>query len=286
MIVEGALNVFTDGSSYSGPRAGGVGIRFVHVDEAFEEKIIDVSVPGYKQATNNQMEIQACITALAGATRLSVFSMFSKIVIHTDSLYVTQNVGKAIFVWPKTKWLLQTGKPVLNADLWKELVKKIKGSGKRVEFQWVKGHSKNLHNRAADKLAKSSARNPLNAPLTIVESRRKRTSHTVSIGSVHMLGQRVSIRIVTAEYLRVQNVHKYKFEVITRKSPFYGKVDIAYSQHSLRAAHSYLVAFNSDQKNPRIANVLREVGKRKEQTENMNFEVVNAGEILKETCQA
>lgn len=64
MIIEDALNVYTDGSSYSGPRTGGIGIRFITIDEHGNEKILDIEEPGFNGATNNQMELYACIQAL------------------------------------------------------------------------------------------------------------------------------------------------------------------------------------------------------------------------------
>lgn len=64
MIREDAINVFTDGSSFSGPRVGGIGIRVVTVDESGNEVVEDHAQPGYRGATNNEMELQACIEGL------------------------------------------------------------------------------------------------------------------------------------------------------------------------------------------------------------------------------
>lgn len=156
--------------------------------------------------------------------------------------------------------MTRTGTPVLNAELWKELVRQIKKVLPRwVEITWIKGHSKNKHNKAVDKLAKKSAKNAFNEPLSIVDVRRKSTTRSVNIGSVEMRGQRLAIRIVTSEYLKVQKIHKYKYEVLSKRSKYYGNVDLIYSEHLLRAGHHYEVSVNTNTSNPRILNVMCEL---------------------------
>jgi hypothetical protein len=63
-------------------------------------------------------------------------------------------------------------------------------------------------NKAVDKLAKASAKRPLRDPLSHVTVRRKKSTRKVEPGSDRMLGQRLTIRIITAEDLPVQRVHK------------------------------------------------------------------------------
>ena len=83
---------------------------------------------------------------------------------------------------------------------------------------------------AADKLAKQSAKGGLRSPLTQVSVRRKRTSESMEAGSVRLSNQRLTIRVITCEYLRVQHLWKYKYEVMSPKSPYFGKVDVAFSE--------------------------------------------------------
>ena len=259
MLVENALNIYTDGSSFSSPRTGGIGIRFILIDGTGNEQVYDSCHPGYQGATNNQMELKACLIALDEARRRGLCKGTERIVIHTDSMYVCDNVTKAIFEWPKTRWHTRSRTPVLNTDLWKDLVKAIKASGCRVEFRWVKGHSKNLHNKAADKMARQSAKAPLNPPLTQVSVRRKQTSESVARGSVVMSSQRLSIRVITCEYLRPQRVWKLKYEVVSKASPYFGKVDIIFSDDLLKDGHSYHVRINNDTHNPRVVKIFREL---------------------------
>jgi hypothetical protein len=64
---------------------------------------------------------------------------------------------------------------------------------------------------------------------------------------------------VTDEYLKVQRTFRYKYEVMSKASAFYEKVDRAYSDILLKAGHTYYVLMNDETKNPRILKVYREV---------------------------
>lgn len=118
-IDESALNIFTDGSSQGKPRAGGIGIRYVTIGEDGNELVEDGYFLGYPGATNNQMELLACIRALEYARKYSLVAGFDKVIIWTDSLYVADNYLKSIFEWPNSKWCTRDGRPVLNAQHWK-----------------------------------------------------------------------------------------------------------------------------------------------------------------------
>lgn len=263
MIVGNAINIYTDGSSFSRPRAGGIGIRLVIVNSLGQEEFEDISLPGYAGATNNQMELHACMDGIKKAMRHPAFGNFSRIVIHSDSQYVVDNYKRALFSWSKNKWRNPQGKPVDNALLWKELLKTVRTCRKRVEFYWVKSHSKDQHNKAADRLARQSSRNATNPPLNIVKVRRKLSTKSIEPGSVPMLNQRTSIRIITDEYLILNKCCKYKYEIISKSSPYYGNIDFAYSEIILNAGHSYSIRFNDNSKNPTIIKMFRELPKAK-----------------------
>ena len=259
-MIQEPLKIYTDGSSYSHPRRGGIGIRFVGVNDAGDEVVDDVEIPGFKGATNNQMELCACIAGLREALEHRDLSLVSAFEIYTDSMYVAENYTFAMFEWSKNQWRNRDGRPILNAEQWKELIKLIrKSSPRRVDIRWIKGHAKDQHNKAADKLAKKSAKNPLNPPLTVVSVRRKKTKKSTEIGSVEMRGQRISIRIITTEYLPVQHLFKYKYEVLSKRSKFYGGVDTIFCSEVMRDGHHYHVRVNKNTANPTVTKVLREL---------------------------
>jgi len=260
MMKEDALNIYTDGSSYQSPRRGGIGIRFITVDEHGAEVIDDREELGYKGATNNQMELFAAVLALRIALESYDLTRFNSIELFTDSQYVSGNYKTAMFGWSSNRWTNRNGRPVVNADRWKELIKLIKRCAPlRVNIHWVKGHSKNVHNKAVDKLAKNSAKGLLNRSLTIVEVRRKHTHKMVEIGSVEMKGQRLRIRVLTSEYLRPQGLVKYKYEVLSKRSKYFQNVDVIFSSIDLRAGHHYEVVVNKNTANPSIVRLLREL---------------------------
>jgi ribonuclease HI len=223
------------------------------------EQVQDFQFTGYMGATIGKMEVMACAVGLEEAMERGLTAGRTRIIIRTDSMYVVENLPKAKFEWPKTRWRRRGGAPVLNAEEWKRLNKAMQNVRVNVDVEWVRSHSKDEHNRAADRLAKQAARTPHNRPLSTVHVRRKLSDESVEPGSVKMLGQRLSIRIVTTEYLKVQKVWKCMYEVLTESSPFYMKVDVLFSSELLAAGHSYYVQLNKEQSNPKVMKIFREI---------------------------
>jgi ribonuclease HI len=262
-IVENAINVFTDGSSFSRPRKGGMGIRFVVIDQEGHERAFDHEPLGHKGANNQQMELQACVEAfnylLSKYSPMNV-SHYRKVIVNTDSMYLFENFNKAKYEWPGTRWMTRSGAPVANAEIWRNLIKKSVKLGVPVEIRWVRGHKSSDGNKAADKMARRSAKGALRPPLSVVSVRKKKTERSEVRGSVILSGQRLTIRIVTTERLNLQKLWKYKYEVMSAKSRFRGNVDVAYSEIPLRDGHTYFVLMNNDSRNPKIEKNYREVG--------------------------
>lgn len=263
MLYHDALNVYTDGSSYSKPRKGGVGMLFIFLDDnGIDEIEIERDLLGYKGATNNQMELQAAILALKEVPNIPYSSLVQRIVIITDSRYVVENFSRAVYDWSRNKWHNREGAPIANAGQWKELLKAVKEVRMRVEFKWVKGHAKNPYNKRVDKAAKNSAKGLLQKPLVYTDVRRKKTTSMTKVGSVLMEGQRMMIRIVTCEYQRLQKVFKLRYEVMSPGSKYYGSMDFIFCSDALRTGHTYYVKVNEELKNPRIVKVIREILKK------------------------
>lgn len=257
-----ALNVFTDGSSFSGPRRGGIGIHYVWADDAGNEVAYDLSPAGYSGATNQEMELKACIEGLAFLTKRHCpvrVGDFSKVVIITDSMYVKDGYAQARGTWRRNGWRTREGNPVRHAVMWKELCRAADRLPVRVEVRWHKGHSsQNPNNREADRLARSSASGSLKAPLAPKNVRRKKSTHVEVRGCVPLLGQRLRIRIVSADYLKTHRMHTYKYEVVSR-GPLHDLVDRTYSDKLMKAGHVYDVRMNDDAAAPRVLKVFREI---------------------------
>lgn len=266
---ETALNIYTDGSSFPSPRIGGVGYTLITVDDEGYEVIYDDFLPSIKGATNNEMELEACIAALSTVTtkrppadlpRFFDIDRFSKIVIRTDSMYVYENFDRAKWTWPKTKWRTKDGRPVENVDYWKELIRLVKAAGLRVDIKWVKAHKRDPHNKRADRLARKSAKSPFMRRARPQRVRRKLSPYPLEVGSVRVEGQLVTVRVITDKYLGApHNCYRYMYEVMDEDSPWYQRVDYVWSDLMLSAGHTYFVRLNDNPKHPQIEEKLSEI---------------------------
>jgi ribonuclease HI len=261
IIDEEALNIYTDGSSYPDrKRAAGIGVRFVWVNEAGEEVTSDYAPTGWQQATVDEMEIEACTVALTEAGLLfRDMSRFKKILIFSDSMYVTSNFVSAMNVWPNRAWRGANGIPVENIDLWKRLRKAVRACPLRVDMKWVKAHKQNVHNRAADKLAKQSAAMPFNKPLSVSQTTSKWSDRKTKRGCVPIQGQELKIRIISTEYKKYGRDFEYRYEVIDPADKSFKDVDFIRYDQVLSRNKCLLVRLNSDQRIPRIEEVITEL---------------------------
>jgi len=141
------VEIFTDGACSGNPGPGGYGILL-----RYEKKIKEIS-GYYPNTTNNRMEMMAVIEGLKMLTRPS------RVRIVTDSRYVYQGITTWINAWLKKNWLNSQKKPVLNRDLWEELLTVSKPH--QIEWQWIKGHSQHPENERCDFLARHAIRENL-----------------------------------------------------------------------------------------------------------------------------
>lgn len=258
-----ALNVYTDGSSPKNPGVGGIGVRFIFPDNYESlEPIQDFNFPGYKGGGIGLMEIMAGIEALKEVLKLPDLHKIKRVVIHSDSMYFVDGYKSAIYSWSKKQWRKLDGSPVSNTKEWKDLLRlahKLSSHGLSLDIKKVQGHSTDIHNRAVDKLAKKSATFPIKNISQSSIVRRKNTKNKTVKGSIQGLGQRIKIRVITSEYLSLQKESKYRCEIISKGSVFYGKADFLFSKEVLRPAHSYLVILSGTGTYLQIKRVIKEL---------------------------
>lgn len=145
------LEIYTDGSSLGNPGKGGWGTVVVSGEKIIEE------LGGFdKDTTNNRMELQAAIEALK---YINKNHKKDSVTIYADSAYVLGGVTNWIFGWEKNGWKTSNKKPVLNQELWKELISLVRSFGGSITWQKVKGHSGHLYNDRADEIATTCAKN-------------------------------------------------------------------------------------------------------------------------------
>lgn len=265
-IVENALVIYTDGSLKPKGRKGGYGIVFIHIDSVGEETILDEhSPPGISGTTNNRMELQACIDALAMAPDQNCFQSVNSVVIRTDSKYVVDNYKSALGNWLQNKWRDWNGKPIENADLWKDFSRKYRNVHKRVDIEWVKGHGKgrkkDQYNIRADALATESALSPLSRANYRSSVRRKFAPGETKRGSVRIEGQTMIIYIIETKWENVQKIWNYRYQVVSKEHPDLHAIDFIYSYEQLRDGHLYKVKVNHDIGNPQIVKMIEEVNR-------------------------
>lgn len=260
ILKKNIVYLYTDGSSFSKPRRGGIGIRYIYLDEKENEFRIDCDETGNESGTNNQMELKAVVQGLKKLQSQNISIKYNLIEVRTDSQYITGNINNARYFWSKNQWKNKFGRPIENAILWKELIRQIGKIHCKVDIIWVKGHKNDVDNKAVDKSAKLSAKSILSPPIVPIKARRKKTSQITKRGSIEMEGQRISIFIVTEEYMRIQKLSKYRCEVTSNRSKYYGCLDVIYSElHHLKAGHNYSVRLNKDTHNPRILKMFKEL---------------------------
>jgi ribonuclease HI len=136
------VTIYTDGGSDPNPGIGGWAAILRY---GGHEKVLTGSEP---VATNNRMELQAAISALAALKRPC------QIEFHTDSEYLRQGITQWIEGWAKRNWILKSGKPVSNADLWQTLWPLVQQHD--INWHWVKGHAGNAINERVDQLARQA----------------------------------------------------------------------------------------------------------------------------------
>jgi len=95
MAHENAINIYTDGSSFCRPRLGGIGVRVVIINSSGLEEHEDYPLSGYAEATNNQMELYACIEGIKIVMRRPDFGNFERVAVYSDSQYVVDNRERA-----------------------------------------------------------------------------------------------------------------------------------------------------------------------------------------------
>ena len=139
------VNIYTDGACSGNPGPGGFGTILVHIDENGIKHEKELS-EGYKNVTNNQMELMAVIAGLEALKKPCDVTLYS------DSQYVVKAFNdKWIDGWIKRGWKNSDKKAVKNVELWQRLLKAKEQHN--VEFIWLKGHAGHEYNERCDTLA-------------------------------------------------------------------------------------------------------------------------------------
>lgn len=137
------VEIFTDGACKGNPGAGGWG-ALLRMGQHQKEMS-----GGEAETTNNRMELTAVIKALGALIEPC------RVELYSDSKYVVEGMTKWIDGWQKRGWKTAAKKPVLNDDLWRQLIDVA--SRHEVSWHWVKAHNGHPENELVDQLASDAA---------------------------------------------------------------------------------------------------------------------------------
>ncbi len=131
--------MYTDGACRGNPGPGGWGVIISYGEHR-------KSLWGGESATtNNRMELQAVISGL------EALNQSCEIDLYTDSRYVLDGITQWLPNWKKRNWRTAGRHAVKNVELWQQL--DAQAARHRITWHWVKGHSGDPGNEAADALA-------------------------------------------------------------------------------------------------------------------------------------
>ncbi len=132
--------IYTDGACEGNPGPGGYGVVII-----FEGRRNELS-GGFRQTTNNRMEIYAAIKGL------EMLNEPCQIRLYSDSEYLVNAMTQGwVLRWKANHWKRNKREKALNVDLWERLLALCERH--RVEFVWVKGHAGLRENERADRLS-------------------------------------------------------------------------------------------------------------------------------------
>lgn len=137
------VEIFTDGACKGNPGPGGWGVLLRMGRHAKEMSGSEA------HTTNNRMELTAAIKGLEALIEPCSVELYS------DSRYVLDGMTKWVDGWKRRGWVNASKKPVMNADLWHELIEAA--ARHEVTWHWVKGHNGHPENELVDQLASRAA---------------------------------------------------------------------------------------------------------------------------------
>ena len=138
------VTIYTDGACIGNPGPGGYGVVLLYKGRRREIS------RGYRNTTNNRMEVLAAIVGLEAISEPCRVTLFS------DSQYLVNAIAKGWAQrWQANGWKRNKKERALNPDLWERLLAVCERHD--VEFEWVRGHAGNKENECCDRLATHAA---------------------------------------------------------------------------------------------------------------------------------
>lgn len=136
--------IYTDGACHGNPGPGGYAAILIYGESQKEIS------GGFKNTTNNRMELMAVIKGLEALKKPS------KVTLYSDSQYLVQSMTQGwVQKWQANGWKRNKKDLALNVDLWSQILDLC--ARHEVSFQWTKGHAGTPENERCDLLANQAA---------------------------------------------------------------------------------------------------------------------------------
>ena len=138
------VEIYTDGACSGNPGPGGYGAILKSNGNTKELS------QGFKNTTNNRMELRAVIEGL------KTLKEKCNVLVYSDSKYIVDAVEKGwARRWEANNWYRNKKEKALNIDLWLDLLDLL--DKHQVRFYWVKGHAGHPENELCDQMAVAAA---------------------------------------------------------------------------------------------------------------------------------
>jgi ribonuclease HI len=135
------INIYSDGGAEPNPGKGGFGVIMTYKGSRKEFS------QGFRQTTNNRMELMGVIYGLERLKTKSIVNVYS------DSRYVVDGITEGwALKWKSNNWYRTKNQKAINCDLWEKLLDLI-SKQERVTFNWIRGHVGHPENERCDVLA-------------------------------------------------------------------------------------------------------------------------------------
>ena len=139
--------IYTDGGCEPNPGVGGYRVVLIYGEHRKQAS------GGFRQTTNNRMEIMAAIKGLEMLKEPCNVTLFS------DSEYLVKAMREGwVRRWKANNWKRTKRAMAANTDLWERLLDLC--DSHTVTFEWVKGHAGQPENELCDQLSMKALRQP------------------------------------------------------------------------------------------------------------------------------
>lgn len=257
-----AIQIHTDGSAYRNPgHVSGCAViaRYPEHLNREDEIIVDFGCP---KSTNQRMELMACIEGLKWVRRNVPWDGVTCVLVVSDATYVTEFIALAP-IWKRNRWRNRDGQPILNSDLWDDLLKARAKAGIRAEFVWQEGKTTEI-SKQVDNLSKAAAKRG---------GSDSDTGYKPGAYCRSMVKRGVALRFPANGQVAIirpyakKPVSKYEerlsFNMFDEETQSYASKFYAFASpimaFNLHRWHGYQVRFNDNPKYPRVLECKEEV---------------------------